>query len=157
MKECSQCGIEKEISEFQIRRASKDGLTARCKACLSAYDKTRANNPNRVKAREEYKKTEAYRDSCRKSSKKYSKLHPDKRLESTRKYREKNEKKSQCHGIVGYAIKCGNLVRKPCEICGREKVHAHHDDYDKPLDIRWLCDEHHNEWHRINGEGKNAI
>lgn len=157
MKICSGCGKEKHESEFQVRRASKDGLTARCKACLSDYDKKRANNPNRVKAREDYQKTEAYRESCRKSSRKYSKNYPERRLESTRRYREKNEKKSKCHGIVGYAIKCGHLIKQPCEICGCVKVHAHHDDYAKPLDVRWLCDEHHNEWHRINGEGKNAI
>jgi hypothetical protein len=40
------------------------------------------------------------------------------------------------------------LDRKPCEICGAEKADAHHDDYSKPLDVRWLCETHHSEHHR---------
>jgi hypothetical protein len=49
------------------------------------------------------------------------------------------------------AIRAGILLRKPCEVCGKEKVDAHHDDYMKPLDVRWLCRKHHNEHHRNNG------
>lgn len=41
------------------------------------------------------------------------------------------------------AIKKGLLIRKPCEVCGAEKVHAHHEDYLKPLEVRWLCPKHH--------------
>lgn len=39
------------------------------------------------------------------------------------------------------------LDRKPCEVCGATKVEAHHDDYTKPLDVRWLCKRHHAEVH----------
>ncbi len=28
---------------------------------------------------------------------------------------------------------------KPCSRCGKPNADRHHDDYDKPLDIRWLC------------------
>jgi len=45
-------------------------------------------------------------------------------------------------------IKAGILVKKPCEVCGNKKVDAHHDDYQKPLDVRWLCRLHHVEHHR---------
>ena len=49
---------------------------------------------------------------------------------------------------TNHAIKAGRLVRQPCEVCGADdKVHAHHDDYSKPLDVRWLCPEHHREHH----------
>ena len=40
------------------------------------------------------------------------------------------------------------LEKKPCEVCGSEKVDAHHDDYLKPLDVRWLCRKHHMQVHR---------
>jgi hypothetical protein len=52
------------------------------------------------------------------------------------------------HKLVGYAKKIGFLVPGPCEVCGGKKVEAHHDDYDKPLTVRWMCPKHHKEWHR---------
>lgn len=44
---------------------------------------------------------------------------------------------------VQRAIRCGDLVREPCAVCGREPAEGHHDDYDKPLEVRWLCRTHH--------------
>ena len=48
---------------------------------------------------------------------------------------------------VQQAIICGRLVRQPCEVCGKATVDAHHDDYSRPLDVRWLCRRHHIEHH----------
>ena len=42
----------------------------------------------------------------------------------------------------------GVLVRGSCEVCGASDAHAHHTDYSKPLDVRWLCSIHHAEEHR---------
>jgi hypothetical protein len=53
------------------------------------------------------------------------------------------------HQIVGLAIRSGVLVVKPCEDCGKD-AQAHHDDYSKPLDVRWLCVKHHSAWHDNN-------
>jgi hypothetical protein len=60
--------------------------------------------------------------------------------------------------IAQKAILQGRLVPQPCEICGHEgicadgrrKVQAHHDDYNFPLRVRWLCVKHHHEWHAHN-------
>ncbi|MFC3331681.1 hypothetical protein ACFOEM_04310 [Paenalcaligenes hominis] len=38
-------------------------------------------------------------------------------------------------------------MRGDCEVCGKSKVDAHHDDYSKPLEVRWLCREHHMQHH----------
>jgi hypothetical protein len=62
----------------------------------------------------------------------YSKLHPEKR----------NAKDQACR-----ACKNGLIKRGKCEICGSEEVVKHHDDYSKPLEIRWLCRKHHGEYH----------
>ena|SRR5215471_6534448 len=35
-----------------------------------------------------------------------------------------------------------------CERCGAPNAHAHHDDYAKPLDVRWLCRACHGIEHR---------
>lgn len=49
---------------------------------------------------------------------------------------------------VRHAIKNGEVKRLPCEVCGEKVTHAHHDDYSKPLDVRFLCSVHHREFHR---------
>jgi hypothetical protein len=43
----------------------------------------------------------------------------------------------------------GHLVPEPCEVCGDTDVEMHHDDYDEPLRVRWLCRWHHLEETRI--------
>jgi hypothetical protein len=48
---------------------------------------------------------------------------------------------------VTRAIKSGELLRQPCEVCGDPRSDAHHDDYSKPLDVRWLCRSHHRQHH----------
>ena len=49
------------------------------------------------------------------------------------------------------AISCGELKRAPCEVCGKEKVDAHHPDYLSHLNVMWLCRKHHWEWLKENG------
>lgn len=54
----------------------------------------------------------------------------------------------KAHHAVQHAIKSGKLIRKPCEKCGStEMIHAHHEDYAKPLDVQWLCVAHHRKHH----------
>ena len=51
---------------------------------------------------------------------------------------------------VRKAIKAGTLIRPDeCSECGKKcKPDGHHDDYDKQLDVRWLCRVCHYEHHR---------
>lgn len=49
--------------------------------------------------------------------------------------------------LVGRAIRSGKLARGACEKCGTPNGHAHHDDYAKPLEVRWFCRKHHREQH----------
>jgi len=47
------------------------------------------------------------------------------------------------------AVKKGVLKRGVCKECGSDKyVHAHHEDYSKPLDVIWLCALHHVKIHK---------
>jgi hypothetical protein len=41
------------------------------------------------------------------------------------------------------ALKDGILIRGPCIVCGDPKSQGHHDDYRRPLDVKWLCQKHH--------------
>lgn len=52
--------------------------------------------------------------------------------------------------ILQRSIKQGRIKRLSCEKCGSSiNVEAHHDDYTKPLEVIWLCREHHAEHHRL--------
>ena len=71
-----------------------------------------------------------------------------------RRQAEKWPEREKARRMTLQAIRNGSLVRQPCEKCTAiEKVEAHHDDYSKPLDIRWLCsachDAHHTEERRL--------
>lgn len=65
-----------------------------------------------------------------------------------RLYRKRYPEKAKAHNAVKYAVRVGKLTRGKCEVCGAEGAQAHHDDYSKPLDVRWLCMIHHKEHHR---------
>jgi ribosomal protein S27AE len=86
---------------------------------ISAYDKEREKRPERKKSK--FLQLRVYRE-----------LHPE---------------RNRARARVNYAIRTGKLVRQPCEICGDPKSQAHHEDYSKPLEVRWLCDKHHKETH----------
>lgn len=54
----------------------------------------------------------------------------------------------KAHHAVEEAVKRGRLHRQPCAVCGStDRIHAHHDDYAKPLDVQWLCVVHHRQHH----------
>ena len=97
--------------------------------------KWRKNNP--TKARIQSKKWNEL----------YKKRHPEKAKEiakiALKKWRIKNPKKIRAHRKVYCALRNGTLRKKPCEVCGINKVSAHHNDYNKPLKVKWLCKIHH--------------
>ena len=53
----------------------------------------------------------------------------------------------RAHALVSKAVRDGTLRRGKCEVCGSLRVEAHHDDYNQPLVIRWLCRAHHQQHH----------
>src|SRR4030095_1753477 len=70
-----------------------------------------------------------------------------------RKWMDKNPEKTRADRILNYAIKRGVVSKEPCWICGAERVHGHHRDYSKPLQVIWLCHRHHMEEHQIERQG----
>jgi hypothetical protein len=146
MKTCIACGGEFELNDFYGHSGMADGHLNKCKSCckkqaaarrqvklkeIKAYDKERGLLPRRLKANRDRQKA-----------------NPLPHLKANIKYIRKNPDKAVAWATVAEAVEDGTLERQPCEVCGKKKVHAHHDDYSKPLEIRWLCDEHHKERHR---------
>ena len=67
--------------------------------------------------------------------------------------RAKYPEKVAARQIVNHARTLGILSPKPCIVCGDIKVQAHHPNYFKPLEVEWLCPQHHTDLHK---ELKNA-
>ena len=66
--------------------------------------------------------------------------------------------KARTQSATRYAVATGKLKKLPCSVCGtRKKVEAHHTDYTKPLEVVWLCQYHHHEYHRLNPKVTNRI
>lgn len=134
MKHCNMCDTTKEENEFGMRSASTDGLAAKCKSCQKGYDKERANAPHRIAARKAYSLTPKG-------------IVAGNRAKSA--YIKRNRHKRKAHIILGNALRDGKIIKQPCEVCeSTDRIHAHHDDYSKPLDVRWLCPVHHTELHK---------
>jgi hypothetical protein len=49
---------------------------------------------------------------------------------------------------LGNAVRSGAIKKQPCFVCG-QKAQAHHPDYDRPLDVVWLCAVHHAKVHEM--------
>lgn len=41
----------------------------------------------------------------------------------------------------------GGYTKQPCDVCGSQQAEKHHEDYDRPLDVVWLCRSHHLDLH----------
>ena len=94
------------------------------------------------------------------SYKKYYRTHKTKILEKQKQYlqtdRGKQNKiainqrenirypeKYKARYTLRNAIRTGLIKRGTCEVCGNTKTEAHHDDYSKPFEVKWLCHKHH--------------
>ena len=86
----------------------------------------------------------AYREQHRERVREYERERLRRRREAG--WKEDPIKKRARNAIAG-AIRYGRLSRPPCEVCGDTPAQAHHDDYERPLDVRWLCRLHHERVH----------
>lgn len=151
MKRCFRCLVKKPLEAFYRHEKMTDGRLNKCIDCTKAdvrrnrqknlehyrqFDRNRASKPDRVAARKEYQQTPEGKMASARARKKYAVVHAIRR-------------KAQI--AVGSAIRRGRLKRQPCFMCG-EKAQAHHPDYSRPLDVTWLCHEHHKQVHRIAAE-----
>lgn len=76
------------------------------------------------------------------------KKHPEREKARRERYRAKYPERIKANRKVAYALKHGKTIKQPCEVCKDIKAVAHHDDWDKPLDVKWLCELHHKARHR---------
>lgn len=140
-KRCAHCKEAKPLNQFYRNRSTKDGHLTICKECHLADCQARYRR-NRPK----------HQTLCR-------------------TWNERHPQAAAAIKQVGRAIKAGKLIPQPCELCGAEnlvpfrrdwrfpeipcgtfvpavrRIIAHHDDYSKPLRVRWLCRSCHIQHH----------
>lgn len=68
------------------------------------------------------------------------------------KWKRANPQKVWAHQALRSAKRRGLVIQEPCEECGDPNAEAHHDDYDRPMCVRWLCRRHHVRLHRGGAE-----
>lgn len=83
---------------------------------------------------------------CLKCSNEWMKANRKKHSQLT----EEQKIKANARSYVNTYIRRGKIKKGFCEICNSENVQAHHNDYSKPLEVRWLCNKHHIEHHKSN-------
>jgi hypothetical protein len=129
MRKCSKCKVDKNISMFYKNKSRPDGLQHECKDC--------------TKIRNMSYRAVAYRSSD---------LYKASKAKGQVKYNIKNPYRNKAHSAVFSALRNGQLKRPPfCAVCWTSCIpEAHHDDYNYPLEVRWLCRSCHKEWHSNN-------
>lgn len=104
-------------NDFVKCASHKDGLNSYCKKCRKRYRENR------------------YPIEKSKGLFTYSF-----RKKNLKKYRDNNKQKIRARAAVKTAITNKKLIKLPCSSCQSPlNVNAHHQDYNKPLDVTWLC------------------
>lgn len=159
-KACSKCGERKPLDAFHADPRQQDGRRAICKACRCAQEGARrARNVDiiRQQQREYYQRNRgelcAYQSRYRRANRaklrayfrEYRKRRPDVFRKSLLKWQKQNPEKRRAHSLFWAALRRGEIEKlDACQDCGAGGyVEAHHDDYSKPLEVRWLCETCH--------------
>jgi len=120
---CSLCKTEEQPLLIHGRKTLKNGDISIRKMC----------RPCNTKRHKEYRATP---DGKRKT---YRAIY-----KSIDKLRYKQNAREE----LNHALRTGEVTKQPCIECGEENSEGHHEDYDKPLEVVWLCRTHHADVHR---------
>lgn len=72
---------------------------------------------------------------------------------SQAKWRQGHPKQTWAHQCLRSALRRGLIIQEPCRECGALDSEAHHPDYDRPMDVQWLCRPCHKAEHRRLRQG----
>ena len=107
---------------------------------MKQCSKKGCTNPTRSE-KQRYCK-ECHAESMRRNRPKHSELN------------EEQKKKANCRSYFNVYYNRGLINKEPCNICGKESEEAHHKDYNKPLEVIWLCRKCHLELHNLSINNK---
>lgn len=129
IRSCTKCGAE---TEFRDDHNKRQGYW--CKACRSKASVESARR---------------HRETKRKNNNAYLARISGDRAVRTASWRANHPEKRAAHQAVQTAIRNETMAKQACQVCGADKVHAHHEDYSKPLEVMWLCHTHHMQRHAM--------
>jgi hypothetical protein len=133
-KRCFKCDNAKPLTDFYKHKEMADGHLNKCKECTKSD------------VQENYRKRRDYYRAYDQVRNQREERREGRRL-SSKMQKLKSADKFKARYAVSKAVRDGHLRPGKCEVCGSFRVQAHHDDYSKPLDVRWLCFAHHREVH----------
>ena len=149
-KNCFKCGKKKKLSEFYKHKMMKDGHLNKCKTCArqDAAERElhlRLTDPKWL-SRE--------RERCREKQRiaRINGTAKPTSYEARKRWVEENRHKTRAHNKARRALLSGKIIKPSnCSSCGKltKKIEMHHDDYDKPLQVRWLCTKCHGKTRRL--------
>jgi hypothetical protein len=144
-KKCKICGEVKPLNEFSTYSASGySGYRGECRLCNNArWRAARKAHKNRYYD----ENMNGYADHAKENAKKTYTGNKAAYYERNAEYKRRHPERAEALKLVTAAIRSGDLVPGPCEVC-QQAAQAHHDDYTQPLVVRWLCRKHHMALHR---------
>lgn len=133
---CIGCGKRKNLEKFYRWARGKYGRQAQCIECRKIYKRV-------------HPRSEAQRKRDRIYNRKYRANNKDKINARMAKYRATHRKEFRARYKIEKRKRRGYITEEPCQVCRTTKnLHGHHPDYDKPLEIIWLCPLHHSKVHQ---------
>jgi len=149
-KVCTFCKIVKDLNMFRHMSGKRSHLLQTlCRDCenKNAREHYRKNRENFRAYKQKYYQDN--RGECLQRRRRYYENNQEEIIKKRLRYYKENPKMSKAQYLVKRQIKKGEIKRpNTCEYCEKEgKVHAHHCDYNKPLEVIWLCPKCHKNWH----------
>lgn len=127
-KRCFKCKQWKYRSEFYKHSQMADGLLGKCKNCTKKDALEHRNaNIERIRANDRERGKLPHRIALS--------------IAKTKIFRRLNPEKYAAHLLLNNGVRSGK-IKKPrlCTKCGKPgRIHGHHEDYCKPLDVIWVC------------------
>jgi len=121
---CPKCGVETATERFAVHNRLGAAI-GWCRQCHMTYGKEHAR-PRSYHYRYRYRHVSSEHSRAIKA--RHRARHPD---------------RIYARNMITRLIGKGVISRQPCSTCGSPNAQAHHEDYSKPLDITWLCYDHH--------------
>lgn len=156
-KECSICKNMKPLSEFHKQSSRPSGYRSACKNCSNTVIRNcikcgatfNAQRSNVAAGNGNFCSHNCSSSYCLKG-------------ENHGMWKgDTVSKAARAQGIVRNAVRYGRLVATDCELCGASmylnRIEAHHDDYNEPLKVRWLCIPCHRSVRYMTTEYNNVL